>query len=203
MDTFQTPPTQQKCLLFYWPLIFLSGTFYVLVLLIATFSPLYNLSTPCMHSSILGCTNELNNWHITSGSVMLRSLHLWHNANSAFFPAVVSLSMATAMSLVLCNFKPKCLNDWTHSMVVPLYVNFGAALRHFSNTTTLVLLTLMTNCRWTQNSDRASICFCNLCGVSDINAKSSTYNSNLTTMSVSCGGLSPSSASRCFSSPSR
>ncbi len=54
MDTFQTPPTQQKCLLFYWPLIFLSGTFYVLVLLVATLSPLYNLSTPRMHSSILG-----------------------------------------------------------------------------------------------------------------------------------------------------
>ncbi len=54
MDTFQTPPTQQKCLLFYWPLIFLSGTFYVLVLLVATLLPLYNLSTLHMHSSVLG-----------------------------------------------------------------------------------------------------------------------------------------------------
>jgi hypothetical protein len=54
MDTFQTPPTQQKCLLFYWPLIFLSRTFYVLVLLVATLTPLYNLSTPHMHSSVLG-----------------------------------------------------------------------------------------------------------------------------------------------------
>jgi hypothetical protein len=54
MDTFQTPPTQQKCVLFYWPLIFLSWTFYVLVLLVATLSPLYNLSTPRMHSSVLG-----------------------------------------------------------------------------------------------------------------------------------------------------
>ncbi len=117
--------------------------------------------------------------------------------------AVVSLSMAIAMPLVLCNFKPRSLNDWTCSMVVPLYVNSGAALQHFSNTTTLVLLTLMTNCRSTQNSDKSSIYFCNLCGVSDINAKSSAYNNNLTTMFASCGGLSPSSASRCFSSPSR
>jgi hypothetical protein len=54
MDIFQTPPTQQKCLLFYWPLIFLSRTFYVLVLLVATLSPMYNLSTPRMHSSVLG-----------------------------------------------------------------------------------------------------------------------------------------------------
>jgi hypothetical protein len=134
---------------------------------------------------------------------MLRSLHLRHNANSAFFPVAVNLSMATAMPLVLCNFKPRYLNDWTCSMVVLLYENSSAALRHFSNTTTLVLLTLMTYCRSTQNSDRTFICFCNLCGVSDINAKSSTYNSNLTTMSASYGGLLPSSASRCFSSPSR
>ncbi len=54
MGTFQTPPTQQKCLLFYWPLIFISGTFYVLVLLVATLSPLYNVSTPRMHSLVLG-----------------------------------------------------------------------------------------------------------------------------------------------------
>jgi len=84
-----------------------------------------------------------------------------------------------------------------------MYVNFGTALWHFSNTTTLVLLTLMTNCCLTHNSNRASICFCNPCGVSDINAKSSAYNSNLTTMSANYGGLSPSSAFRCFSSPSR
>jgi len=116
---------------------------------------------------------------------MLKSLHLRRNANSAFFPATVSLSMATTMPLVLCNSKPKYLNDWTRSMVVPLYVNSGAALRHFSNTTTLVLLTLMTNCRSTQNSNKTSICFCNPCGVSDINAKSSAYSSNLTTMSAS------------------
>jgi len=54
MDTFQTPPTQQKCLLFCWPLIFLSRTFCVLALLVVTLSPLYNLSTPRMHSSVLG-----------------------------------------------------------------------------------------------------------------------------------------------------
>jgi len=54
MDTFQTPPTQQKCLLFYWPLIFLLGTFCVLVLLVGTLSPMYDLSTPRMHSSVLG-----------------------------------------------------------------------------------------------------------------------------------------------------
>ncbi len=106
---------------------------------------------------------------------MFRSLHLQRNTNSAFFPAAISLAMATAMPLVLCNSRPRYLNDWTCSMVVPLYVNSGAALRCFSNTTTLVLLTLMTNCRSTQNSDRASICFCNPCGVCDINAKSSTY----------------------------
>ncbi len=88
-------------------------------------------------------------------------------------------------------------------MVVLLYVNSGTTLRCFSNTTTLVLLTLMTNCRSTQNSDKAFICFCNPYGVSDINAKSSAYSSNLTIMFASCGGLSPSSASRCFSSPSR
>jgi hypothetical protein len=84
----------------------------------------------------------------TSESIMLRSLHLWRNANNAFFPAVVSLSMATAM-LLLCNSKPRYLDDWTRSMVVPLYVNSGVALRRFSNTTTLVLLTLMTNSRST------------------------------------------------------
>ncbi len=110
---------------------------------------------------------------------MLRSLHLRRNANNAFFPVAVSLSMATTMPLVICNFKPRYLNDWTRSMVVPLHVNSGAALRHFSNTSTLVLLTLMTNCRSTQNPDKTSICFYNPCGVSDINAKSSAYISNL------------------------
>jgi hypothetical protein len=96
---------------------------------------------------------------------MLKSLHLRRNANSAFFPTMVNLVMATAMPFVLCNSKPKYLNDWTRSMVVPLYVNSGATLRCFSNTTTLVLFTLMTNCRSTQNSDKAFICLCNLCGV--------------------------------------
>ncbi len=37
---------------------------------------------------------------------MLRSLHLRRNANSAFFPAAVSLAMAIAMPLVLCNSRP-------------------------------------------------------------------------------------------------
>ncbi len=116
MDTFQTPPTHKKCLLFYWPLIFFSRTFYVLVLLDATFSPLYNLSTLHMHSSVLGVlVSESNNWHISSGSVMLKSLHLRRNANSAFFPAIVSLAMVIAMPLVLCNYKPRYLNDWTRS----------------------------------------------------------------------------------------
>ncbi len=134
---------------------------------------------------------------------MLRSLHLRRNANSAFFPVAVNLAMATAMPFVLCNSKPKYLNDYTRSMVVPLYLNSGATLRCFSNTTTLVLLTLMTNCRSTQNSDKTFICFCNPCGVSDINARSSAYNNNLTIMSTSYGGLSPSITSKCLSSPSR
>jgi hypothetical protein len=47
-------PNTAKVLVFYWPSIFLSETFCVLVLLVATLSPLYNLSTPRKHGSVLG-----------------------------------------------------------------------------------------------------------------------------------------------------
>jgi hypothetical protein len=170
MDTFQTPPTQQKCLLFYWPLIFLSGTFYVLILLVATFSPLYNLSTPCMHSSVLGV--PMSRTTSTLLSDLLCSDH--------YICSVMQTVPSSQQQLVYLWLLPCLLYYVTlSSMVVPLYVNYGAALQHFSNTTTLVLLTLMTNYRSTQNSDRTSICFCHPCGVSDINAKSSAYSSNL------------------------
>jgi hypothetical protein len=42
------------CLLFYWPPIFLLRTFCVLVLLVATLSPVYNLSTPRKRGLVLG-----------------------------------------------------------------------------------------------------------------------------------------------------